>query len=175
MVSFSCEACNETIIKKKVQQHLGRCHAPVTCIDCSATFQGHTYKDHNQCMTEDQKYQGKLYKPKEKKGSTSARPTRSATSPKAQPERASPAQQSPSAAPISQPQARAPSSSKSDSKRTGPPLSALEKADLEPIKITKDTTLRKLVKRVKTEYSLNTKQALAKLIITKDGKLVLGA
>ncbi|CAI5755486.1 unnamed protein product [Candida verbasci] len=65
MVSFSCEVCNDTVIKKKLNQHAQRCHgAYFTCIDCSTTFHGNDHNNHTQCITEDEKYQKKLYKPK---------------------------------------------------------------------------------------------------------------
>ncbi|PRT54615.1 hypothetical protein B9G98_02235 [Wickerhamiella sorbophila] len=67
MVSFSCEVCNDTVIKKKLMGHFNRCpQAYFTCIDCNTTFEGTEFQKHTQCITEDQKYQGKLYKPKEK-------------------------------------------------------------------------------------------------------------
>lgn len=67
MVSFSCEVCNDTLVKKKLMGHFNRCpQAYFTCIDCNTTFQGMDFQKHTQCITEDQKYQGKLYKPKEK-------------------------------------------------------------------------------------------------------------
>lgn len=65
MVSFSCEVCNDTIIKKKLDQHTQRCYgAYFTCIDCSTTFEGTEYRKHTSCITEDEKYQKSLYKKK---------------------------------------------------------------------------------------------------------------
>lgn len=67
MVTFSCEVCNESMLKKKADQHTSRCYgAYFTCIDCSTTFNGTDYRQHTQCITEDQKYQGALYRPKKK-------------------------------------------------------------------------------------------------------------
>lgn len=58
MVSFSCEVCNDTIQKKKLDQHKQRCYgAYYTCIDCSTTFQNNDYKAHTSCMTEAEKYE----------------------------------------------------------------------------------------------------------------------
>ena len=58
MVSFSCEVCNDTIIKKKLDLHTQRCYgAYFTCIDCSTTFEGTEYRKHTSCITEDEKYQ----------------------------------------------------------------------------------------------------------------------
>lgn len=65
MVSFSCEICNDTVIKKKLDQHKQRCYgAYYTCIDCSITFQGNDYKNHTSCITEAEKYEKGLYKGK---------------------------------------------------------------------------------------------------------------
>lgn len=44
MVSFSCQNCNDTVKKPKLQMHMNRCQAPVDCIDCSTTFDGHSAK-----------------------------------------------------------------------------------------------------------------------------------
>lgn len=65
MVSFSCEVCNDTVIKKKLDQHRLKCHgAYFTCIDCSTTFQGTDYRQHTSCITEAEKYEKGLYKGK---------------------------------------------------------------------------------------------------------------
>ncbi|KAH3675049.1 hypothetical protein WICMUC_002881 [Wickerhamomyces mucosus] len=69
MVTFSCEICNESMLKKKADQHSQRCRgAYFTCIDCSTTFQGNDHKQHTQCITEDEKYQKALYRPKKNQG-----------------------------------------------------------------------------------------------------------
>ncbi|KAF4982244.1 hypothetical protein FZEAL_2128 [Fusarium zealandicum] len=63
MVSFSCEACGDVLTKKKLDPHRNRCRgATFTCIDCMVHFPGVQYRSHTSCMTEDQKYQGALYK-----------------------------------------------------------------------------------------------------------------
>ncbi|KAM0434630.1 hypothetical protein ACHAPT_003729 [Fusarium lateritium] len=63
MVSFSCEACGDVFTKKKLDPHRNRCRgATFTCIDCMVHFPGVQYRSHTSCMTEDQKYQGALYK-----------------------------------------------------------------------------------------------------------------
>lgn len=68
MVTFSCEACNDTIIKKKLDQHTQRCYgAYFTCIDCSTTFQGVDYRGHTSCISEAEKYEKALYKGKKTK------------------------------------------------------------------------------------------------------------
>ncbi|KAF2749618.1 hypothetical protein M011DRAFT_397486 [Sporormia fimetaria CBS 119925] len=69
MVSFSCEGCGDVLTKKKLDPHRNRCYgATFTCIDCMVHFQGTSYRSHTSCMTEDQKYQGKLYREKKPKG-----------------------------------------------------------------------------------------------------------
>lgn len=68
MVSFSCELCNDTIIKRKLDQHKQRCsNAFFTCIDCSTTFSGSDYRQHTQCISEAEKYEKSLYKGKKAK------------------------------------------------------------------------------------------------------------
>ncbi|KAH8703306.1 hypothetical protein BGW36DRAFT_287703 [Talaromyces proteolyticus] len=69
MVSFQCEGCGDVLTKKKLDPHRGRCRgATFSCIDCMVHFQGTDYRSHTSCMTEDQKYQGALYKEKPQKG-----------------------------------------------------------------------------------------------------------
>lgn len=71
MVSFSCEACGDVLTKKKLDPHRNRCSgATFTCIDCMVHFPGTQYRSHTSCMTEDQKYQGALYKESNKKAKT---------------------------------------------------------------------------------------------------------
>ena len=36
------------------------------CLDCGKNFHGDDYKDHTSCISEAEKYQGKLFKPKDK-------------------------------------------------------------------------------------------------------------
>ncbi|KAI0512551.1 hypothetical protein F5B22DRAFT_307233 [Xylaria bambusicola] len=68
MVSFSCEECGDVLTKKKLDPHRNRCRgATFTCIDCMVHFPGTEYRSHTSCITEDQKYQGALYKPKRQK------------------------------------------------------------------------------------------------------------
>ena len=67
MVSFSCENCGDVLTKKKLDPHRNQCRgASYTCIDCMVHFQGTDYRAHTSCMTEAQKYQGALYREKEK-------------------------------------------------------------------------------------------------------------
>lgn len=68
MVSFSCEVCNDTVIKKKLDGHKQRCRgAYFTCIDCSTTFNGNDYRQHTSCISEAEKYEKALYKGNKKK------------------------------------------------------------------------------------------------------------
>ena len=57
MVFFLCDACNETLKGKAVPGHLPRCGFPMlSCVDCSASFDSTTYRQHTSCITEDQKH-----------------------------------------------------------------------------------------------------------------------
>lgn len=62
MVSFVCSSCQATLKKAKVRAHLARCRGPVSCLDCSVDFAGDAYERHTSCVSEAEKYQGKLYK-----------------------------------------------------------------------------------------------------------------
>lgn len=67
MVSFSCEVCNDTVVKKRLGQHQQRCNGSYfTCIDCNTTFYNNEHNAHTSCITEAQKYEKSLYKPKKK-------------------------------------------------------------------------------------------------------------
>ncbi|CAO3593961.1 unnamed protein product [Absidia cylindrospora] len=80
MVSFQCEGCGDIVKKPKCKVH--ECRAPFTCINCHETFNGTSYQSHNQCMTEDQKYQ-KGYKPPTKKQQQQGKSTPAAPAPAA--------------------------------------------------------------------------------------------
>ncbi|KAK3337433.1 hypothetical protein B0T19DRAFT_397056 [Cercophora scortea] len=68
MVSFSCESCGDIFTKKKLDPHRNRCRgATFTCIDCMVYFPGVEYRNHTSCMSEEQKYQGALYRNKKAK------------------------------------------------------------------------------------------------------------
>lgn len=66
MVFFVCEHCNETVKKNQVDKHVLKCRNcyAVTCVDCSQTFYGNDYINHTVCVTEAEKYEKTLYKPK---------------------------------------------------------------------------------------------------------------
>lgn len=68
MVSFSCEVCNDTVIKKRLPQHQRSCRGSYfTCIDCSKTFYGNEHQSHTSCISEAEKYEKALYKGPKKK------------------------------------------------------------------------------------------------------------
>ncbi|CAN0303459.1 unnamed protein product, partial [Scytosiphon promiscuus] len=64
MVYFVCESCNETLKKAQVDRHLYSCKNcwGVTCVDCNFTFEGDSFREHTSCVSEEQKYQGALFK-----------------------------------------------------------------------------------------------------------------
>jgi cell growth-regulating nucleolar protein len=69
MVNFICDACGQTIKKQKVEKHYQtecRNCSVLSCIDCGKDFPGDSYVSHTSCISEAEKYQGKLYKGKEK-------------------------------------------------------------------------------------------------------------
>ena len=62
MVYFVCNKCQETIRKHKVDEHTNRCHpSSYSCVDCGKDFSVSAARAHNTCITEEEKYQGKLY------------------------------------------------------------------------------------------------------------------
>ncbi|CAG8554241.1 8460_t:CDS:2, partial [Cetraspora pellucida] len=68
MVSFSCDQCADVIKKPKLDQHRIKCPVTTfTCIDCSKTFVGTSYKSHTSCISEAEKYQKGTFKDKDKK------------------------------------------------------------------------------------------------------------
>ncbi|XP_038827062.1 cell growth-regulating nucleolar protein [Salvelinus namaycush] len=70
MVFFTCNACGESLKKAQVDKHVNMCRGCeiLSCIDCGKDFWGNDYKDHIKCISEDQKYGGKGYEAKSKKG-----------------------------------------------------------------------------------------------------------
>ena len=68
MVHFVCEVCQETLRKNKLDSHFQDCkRAQYTCLDCSTTFQGDSYRKHTSCISEEQKYQKNVSKDTKRK------------------------------------------------------------------------------------------------------------
>lgn len=65
MVVFICNACGNSIKKNKVEKHYqtecSNCSV-LSCIDCGKDFVGDAYQQHTTCISEAEKYQGKLFK-----------------------------------------------------------------------------------------------------------------
>ncbi|XP_073676667.1 cell growth-regulating nucleolar protein [Garra rufa] len=70
MVVFTCGSCGESVKKAQVEQHVIRCRScrVLSCIDCGKDFRDDEYRNHNKCISEDQKYGGKGFQPKVNKG-----------------------------------------------------------------------------------------------------------
>ena len=61
MAVFICECCGATLKKTQIEKHCQtKCRNAwaFTCIECMMTFEGYDYKQHNECMTEQQKFAG---------------------------------------------------------------------------------------------------------------------
>ncbi|XP_069140759.1 cell growth-regulating nucleolar protein-like [Argopecten irradians] len=67
MVVFTCNACGDSLKKNQVESHYrGKCPRceVVSCVDCGKDFWGDDYQSHTKCISEEEKYSGKNYKPK---------------------------------------------------------------------------------------------------------------
>eukprot|EP00455_Lapot_gusevi_P030102 TRINITY_DN3229_c0_g1_i2.p1 TRINITY_DN3229_c0_g1~~TRINITY_DN3229_c0_g1_i2.p1 ORF type:complete len:198 (+),score=72.63 TRINITY_DN3229_c0_g1_i2:105-698(+) len=65
MVTFTCDWCQESVKKAKVKNHQFSCGSDsFSCVDCSKTFLGNSVHAHTSCISEAEKYQGKLYRGK---------------------------------------------------------------------------------------------------------------
>ncbi|XP_052100948.1 cell growth-regulating nucleolar protein-like [Mytilus californianus] len=67
MVVFTCSQCNESLKKNQVEKHFQtRCRNcnMISCVDCGKDFWGDSYVEHIKCISEEEKYSGKNYKPK---------------------------------------------------------------------------------------------------------------
>ncbi|CAN3372401.1 hypothetical protein DIURU_002463 [Diutina rugosa] len=163
MVSFSCEACNETVIKKKCQQHAQRCYGAVfTCIDCYQSFPGQSFKDHTSCITEAQKVEGKLYKPKNKKQQQQPKKEQPKEKPKEESKKESKKDASKEESKKSKKESKS-KKSKADDK-----LSSY---------VSSGDNLYKVMKKMAKADSKDIKEVLKKLTVTvgDDGKLVVSA
>jgi len=67
MVVFNCNACGEALKKNQVEKHYQvqcrRCEV-LSCVDCGKEFWGNDYEQHVKCISEEEKYSGKNFKPK---------------------------------------------------------------------------------------------------------------
>ncbi|XP_074642736.1 cell growth-regulating nucleolar protein-like [Tubulanus polymorphus] len=70
MVFFNCNACGESMKKNQVDNHCRKCRncQVVSCVDCGKEFWGNDYNEHVKCISEQEKYSGKNYKPTVNKG-----------------------------------------------------------------------------------------------------------
>ncbi|XP_013185095.1 cell growth-regulating nucleolar protein [Amyelois transitella] len=72
MVVFTCGHCGESVQKPKVEKHyLTKCrnrNPNLSCMDCFKDFLGTDYESHTKCITEEERYSGKGFMAKEKKG-----------------------------------------------------------------------------------------------------------
>lgn len=71
MVFFTCNACGSSLKKNQVEKHYqNECRncEVLSCIDCGQDFYGDEYMTHTKCISEAEKYQGKLYKKEESTG-----------------------------------------------------------------------------------------------------------
>ncbi|XP_035204855.1 cell growth-regulating nucleolar protein-like [Stegodyphus dumicola] len=66
MVVFACNQCGQSVKKNQVDKHCFQCRGcqSLSCMDCGKDFWGDDYKSHTKCVSEDQKYGGKDFKPK---------------------------------------------------------------------------------------------------------------
>ncbi|KAK2144302.1 hypothetical protein LSH36_769g00113 [Paralvinella palmiformis] len=67
MVFFTCNACGEALKKNQVEKHyMFNCRncTVLSCVDCQKDFPGDTYKEHTKCISEEEKYSGRDWKPK---------------------------------------------------------------------------------------------------------------
>lgn len=72
MVVFTCGHCGDSIQKPKVEKHyMTKCRnrtPNLSCMDCFKDFFGNDFDSHTKCVTEEQRYGGKGFVAKEKKG-----------------------------------------------------------------------------------------------------------
>ncbi|XP_078069340.1 cell growth-regulating nucleolar protein [Mustelus asterias] len=70
MVVFVCNGCGTSVKKAQVENHFNICRncPSFSCIDCGKDFRGEDYKTHIKCISEDEKYGGKGFEAKVKKG-----------------------------------------------------------------------------------------------------------
>ncbi|KAA0183553.1 hypothetical protein HAZT_HAZT005057 [Hyalella azteca] len=65
MVFFVCSACGSSFKSKQAKMHTFRCRdSAFSCMDCGKEFQGYSFTEHTQCITESEKYHGSHHVPK---------------------------------------------------------------------------------------------------------------
>ena len=66
MVYFVCMQCQETLKRNAVDKHCLRCRQcwDLCCVDCNKIFSGDDFRKHVTCISEAERYQGALYRPK---------------------------------------------------------------------------------------------------------------
>ena len=66
MVYFVCMACQETLKRSAVDKHCLKCRDcwDLCCVDCNKIFSGEAFRAHVTCISEAERYQGALYRPK---------------------------------------------------------------------------------------------------------------
>jgi len=62
MVFFTCNACGTSLKKNKVEGHFPQCRSctALSCMDCNKDFWGEEYKSHVKCVSEQERYGGKV-------------------------------------------------------------------------------------------------------------------
>jgi len=62
MVFFTCNACGTSLKKNKVDGHFSQCRSctALSCMDCNKDFWGDEYKSHIKCVSEQERYGGKV-------------------------------------------------------------------------------------------------------------------
>ena len=67
MVVFACSQCGQSVKKNQIENHCKfqyrNCQS-LSCLDCGNDFWEDDYKQHAECKTENEIYEGKNYQPK---------------------------------------------------------------------------------------------------------------
>ncbi|CAH2353192.1 UPF0743 protein [[Candida] railenensis] len=164
MVSFSCENCNDTVVKKKLDQHQQRCHgAYFTCIDCSVTFYNNDHKKHTSCISEAEKYEKALYKGPKKK--QQQQQLRAIPAPVPEPKKIEP---TPEPKKASKKESK---DSKKESKKDSKKSKSLDLSKY--LKAGQSENLYKVIKKISDEKSQDKKDLLKKLslVLGEDGNI----
>ncbi|WLF78583.1 hypothetical protein PVL30_002323 [Lodderomyces elongisporus] len=170
--------CNDTVIKKKLNQHQQRCYgAYFTCIDCSTTFQGNDHNQHTSCISEAEKYEKGLYKGKKgenKKADTAKAKQAPKVEKKEESKKA--AKKEPKEEPKEEPKAApkaAPKENTKASAKASKSKSSSAADSLAPL-VNKSQNFYKVLKKASKDDSKALKQLLKNLTVANvDGKLVI--